>query len=98
MSTTLSRRPPRQSPPEMPGGELSLQEPPVLPEAPTGNLGTVLTTVPLAIGSSATLLLFVSPGHGGGIGLLAVGLISLTSLTAVFGQVGRNTGERKRRM
>jgi DNA segregation ATPase FtsK/SpoIIIE, S-DNA-T family len=98
VTVTVFRRPPRQRPPQMPEGELSLQEPPVLPEAPTGNLGTVMTTIPLAVGSSATLLLFVSPGHGGGIGLLAVGLISLTSLTAVFGQVGRTSGERKRRM
>jgi DNA segregation ATPase FtsK/SpoIIIE, S-DNA-T family len=98
MSITVFRRPARQRPPEMPGGELTLQEPPVLPEAPTGNLGTLLTTIPLAVGSSATLLLFVSPGRGGGVALLAVGLISVTALVGVFGQVGRNTGERKRRM
>jgi DNA segregation ATPase FtsK/SpoIIIE, S-DNA-T family len=98
MSVTVFRRPARQRPPEMPGGELTLQEPPVLPEAPTGNLGTLLTTIPLAVGSSATLLLFVSPGRGGGVALLAVGLISVTALVGVFGQVGRNTGDRKRRM
>ncbi|HEY0537491.1 MAG TPA: type VII secretion protein EccCa [Actinoallomurus sp.] len=97
MSTTLFRRPPRQSPPEMPSGELSLQEPPVLPEAPTGNLGIMLMYLPMAIGSSVTILIFVSPSKPG-LGLLAAGLMALTSMTMVFGQVGRTTSERKRRM
>jgi S-DNA-T family DNA segregation ATPase FtsK/SpoIIIE len=81
----------------MPGGELSLQEPPVLPEAPTGNLGMLLMYLPMAIGSSVTILLFVSPSKPG-LGLMAAGLMALTSMTMVFGQVGRSTSERKRRM
>ncbi len=97
MTTMVFRRPARQSGPEMPGGELSLQEPPVLPEAPTGNLGVLLTYLPMAIGSSALMLLFVSPTKGG-VSLLAMGLMAMTSLTMVFGQVGRSTSERKRRM
>jgi S-DNA-T family DNA segregation ATPase FtsK/SpoIIIE len=91
------RRPARQAAPEMPSGEVSLQEPPVLPEAPTGNLGVLLTYLPMAIGSGALVLLFVSPAKGG-MSLLAVGLLAMTSLTMVFGQVGRSTSERKRRM
>jgi DNA segregation ATPase FtsK/SpoIIIE, S-DNA-T family len=97
VSTTLFRRPPRQAPPEMPSGELTLQEPPVLPEAPTGNLGMLLMYLPMALGSSVTILLFVSPSKPG-MGFLAAGLMAMTSLTMVFGQVGRTTSERKRRM
>jgi S-DNA-T family DNA segregation ATPase FtsK/SpoIIIE len=97
VSTMVFRRPTRQPAPEMPTGELSLQEPPVLPEAPTGNLGAILTYLPMAIGSAALLLLFVSPAKGG-MSLLAVGLLAMTSLTMVFGQVGRSTSDRKRRM
>jgi DNA segregation ATPase FtsK/SpoIIIE, S-DNA-T family len=81
----------------MPGGELSLQEPPVLPEAPTGNLGMLLMYVPMAIGSSVTILLFVSPSKPG-LGLMAAGLMAMTTMTMVFGQVGRATSERKRRL
>jgi S-DNA-T family DNA segregation ATPase FtsK/SpoIIIE len=81
----------------MPSGELSLQEPPVLPEAPSGNLGMLLMYLPMAIGSSVTILLFVSPSKPG-LGLAAAGLMALTSMTMVFGQVGRTTTERKRRM
>ncbi len=97
MTTMVFRRPARQAAPEMPTGEVSLQEPPVLPEAPTGNLGVVLTYLPMAIGSGALMLMFVSPAKGG-MSLLAVGLLAMTSLTMVFGQVGRSTSERKRRM
>jgi S-DNA-T family DNA segregation ATPase FtsK/SpoIIIE len=74
-----------------------LQEPPVLPEAPSGNLGMLLMYVPMAIGSSVTILIFVSPSKPG-LGLMAAGLMALTSMTMVFGQVGRTTSERKRRM
>jgi S-DNA-T family DNA segregation ATPase FtsK/SpoIIIE len=81
----------------MPSGELSLQEPPVLPEAPTGNLGMLLMYMPMAIGSSVTILLFVSPSKPG-LGLMAAGLMAMTSMTMVFGQVGRTTSERKRRL
>jgi len=97
VSTMVFRRPTRQPPPEMPAGELSLQEPPVLPEAPTGNLGMMMTYLPMAIGSSALILLFVPPGRGG-LSLLAAGLMAMTSLTMVFGQAGRSTSDRKRRM
>jgi len=97
VATMVFRRPARQAAPEMPSGEVSLQEPPVLPEAPTGNLGVLLTYLPMALGSGALVLLFVSPAKGG-MSLLAVGLLAMTSLTMVFGQVGRSTSERKRRM
>ncbi|MBT0770192.1 type VII secretion protein EccCa [Kineosporia sp. J2-2] len=81
----------------MPAGELSLQEPPVLPEAPTGNLGMLLMYLPMAIGSSVMILLFVSPSKPG-MGLMAAGLMAMTSMTMVFGQVGRTSADRKRRM
>jgi len=41
MSTILFRRPARRQPPEMPSGELSLQEPPAMVEEPSGNLATL---------------------------------------------------------
>ena len=80
----------------MPGGELSLQEPPVLPEAPTGNLAAILTYLPMALGSSATILIFVTPGSGG-LAWLAAILMTVTTLSMLFGQLGRTSGDRKRR-
>jgi DNA segregation ATPase FtsK/SpoIIIE, S-DNA-T family len=96
VTTVLYRRATRRPTPEMPSGELSLQEPPALPEAPTGNLGMILTYLPMAIGSSATILIFVTPGSNS-LTFLAAGLMTLTSLTMLIGQLGRTTSDRKRR-
>lgn len=97
MTTVQFRRPPRRTPPEMPSGELALQEPPVLPEAPTGNLSMLLTFLPMALGSTAMILIFVNPGSGP-LTWIAGGLMSVTMLAMVFGQMGRTSGDRKRRM
>src|SRR5260370_41772704 len=97
MSTTLFRRPPRRLPPEMPMGELSLQEPPVMPEEPTGNLSLLLTFLPMALGSSMMILLFVRPGAGGATTWIAGGLMMVTTMSMMVGQMGRTTSSRKRR-
>jgi DNA segregation ATPase FtsK/SpoIIIE, S-DNA-T family len=96
MSTVLLRRPARRQPPEMPDGELSLQEPPVMPEEPTGNLGLLLTFLPMALGSSVMILLFVSPGHGA-TAWVAGGLMVITTMSMMVGQMGRTTSTRMRR-
>jgi DNA segregation ATPase FtsK/SpoIIIE, S-DNA-T family len=98
MSTILFRRPARRQPPEMPGGELSLQEPPVMPEEPSGNMGLLLTFLPMALGSSMMILLFVTPGKGGPTTWLAGGLMMVTTMSMMVGQMSRTTSTRKRRM
>jgi len=97
MSTIMFRRPARRQPPEMPSGELSLQEPPVLPEEPTGNLGLLLTFLPMALGSSMMVLMFVRPGSGGSMTWIAGGLMVVATMSMMVGQMGRTTGARKRR-
>jgi DNA segregation ATPase FtsK/SpoIIIE, S-DNA-T family len=97
MSTTLFRRPARRLPPDMPSGELSLQEPPVMPEEPTGNLSLLLTFLPMALGSSMMILLFVTPGSGGATRWIAGGLMVFTTMSMMIGQMGRTTGQRMRR-
>ena len=97
MSTILFRRPARRQPPEMPTGELSLQEPPVMAEEPTGNLSLLLTFLPMALGSSMMILLFVRPGAGGSTTWIAGGLMVVTTMSMMVGQMGRTTGSRKRR-
>lgn len=98
MSTFVFRRPARRQPPEMPSGELSLQEPPVMPEEPTGNMGLLLTFLPMALGSSMMILLFVTPGKTSGpTTWLAGGLMMVTTMSMMVGQMGRTTSQRKRR-
>lgn len=93
----MFRRPARRQPPEMPSGDLSLQEPPVLPEEPTGNLSLLLTALPMALGSSMMVLLFVKPGSGGSTTWIVGGLMVVTTMSMMVGQMGRTTGTRKRR-
>ena len=98
MSTKLFKRPARRVPPEMPSGELTLQEPPVLPEEASGNVALLLTYIPMALGSSLTMLLFISPSSLSGTRLwLAGGLMVMTTLSMLFGMVGRNSGSRRQR-
>src|SRR5580658_4839311 len=97
MSTTLFRRPARRLPPDIPSREMSLQEPPEMPEEPTGNLSLLLTFLPMALGSSMMILLFVTPGSGGATRWIAGGLMVFTTMSMMIGQMGRTTGQRMRR-
>ncbi|MEV5539903.1 type VII secretion protein EccCa [Saccharopolyspora shandongensis] len=80
----------------MPGGELSLQEPPVIPEQVSGGIGGMLLYLPMALGSGAMMLMFM--GDRGGIGIVVVALMAVSMLAMGFGQLGRSVGERKRRL
>src|SRR5260370_1197028 len=98
MSTIMFRRPGRRQPPEMRSGELRLQEPRGMPEGPTGNVGLLPTCLPMALGSSMMILLFVTPGKGSGATTwLAGGLMMVTPMSMMVGQMGRTTSTRKRR-
>jgi DNA segregation ATPase FtsK/SpoIIIE, S-DNA-T family len=98
MSTKLFKRSARRVPPEMPSGELTLQEPPVMPEEASGNVALMLTYIPMALGSSLTMLLFIGPSSLGGPRLwLAGGLMVMTTLSMLFGMVGRSSGNRRNR-
>ena len=69
-----------------------------MPEEPTGNMGLLLTFLPMALGSSMMILLFVTPGKGGATTWLAGGLMMVTTMSMMVGQMGRTTSTRKRRM
>jgi S-DNA-T family DNA segregation ATPase FtsK/SpoIIIE len=91
----------------MPGGELSLQEPPALSETlGGGSMSMVLRVVPMAVMAGAMLLMVVVPlrtgGGGGGaagmVGPLAMSLMMGSMMFMGFGQLGRGGGERRSRM
>lgn len=81
----------------MPNGELTLQDPPGLPEMQP-NTSAVMTYVPMALASAGTVLLFVRPGSGGVSTYLAAGLMVISSLAMLIGQMARGTGDRKRKL
>ncbi|MFC5032364.1 MULTISPECIES: type VII secretion protein EccCa [Streptomyces] len=97
MSTVLFRRPARRRGPDMPQGELSLQEPPTLPEAQP-NSSAMWMYLPMGLTSVAMLLMFVRPGEATVMSYMAIGLMLLSSVAMVVGQLVRTSGDRKRRL
>ena len=82
----------------MPEGALSLQEPPTLPEAQR-NMSSVFTYLPMAMASVATMLIFVHPGTGGtAFTYLAAGMMMISSMAMLVGQVAKASGDRKRKL
>jgi DNA segregation ATPase FtsK/SpoIIIE, S-DNA-T family len=96
VSTTVFKRPPHKAGPELPRGELELQEPPALPEV-AGNSSAVLMYLPMLAGSAAMALMFLQPGAKA-INFMAGGLMVVSSLGMLIGGFGRGGGDRKRKM
>ncbi|WP_222870324.1 type VII secretion protein EccCa [Actinomadura decatromicini] len=97
MGTRTVRRPPQRSGPEMPEGEIVLQEPPAIPEAQGGGWIGAVTYLPMALASGAMMLVFVGPG-GAVMGYLSAGLMAVAGLGMLVGMALRNSGDRKRKM
>ncbi|NBM15791.1 type VII secretion protein EccCa [Streptomyces sp. GC420] len=96
----LFRRPARRRGPDMPEGEVTLQEPPPLPEV-VPDSSAVWTYLPMALMSVSMMLMFMRPGMGGGSGsfvYLALGLMVLSAGAMMAGQVMRRNSERKQRL
>lgn len=101
MSVVLFRRPARRRGPEMPDGELKLQEPPTLPEV-VPDSSAVWTYLPMALMSVSMMLMLMRPGMSSGGGshfmYLAMGLMVLSSAAMMLGQMMRKASERKQRL
>ncbi|WP_328585141.1 type VII secretion protein EccCa [Streptomyces sp. NBC_00370] len=97
----LFRRPARRRGPDMPEGELSLQEPPTLPEV-VPDSSAVWTYLPMAMMSVSMMLMFMRPGMSGASGghfmYLAIGMMVLASGAMMVGQMMRKASERKQRL
>ncbi|MFF7365530.1 type VII secretion protein EccCa [Streptomyces sp. NPDC008125] len=97
MSTVLFRRPARRRGPDMPDGEISLQEPPALPEAEP-NTSAMWMYLPMGLTSIAMMMMFIRPGQATTFSYLAIGLMLLSSVAMIVGQLMRSAGERKRKL
>ncbi|MER5891077.1 type VII secretion protein EccCa [Streptomyces sp. NPDC001941] len=98
MSVVLFRRPARRRGPEMPEGQLTLQEPPVLAESVPDN-SAIWTYLPMALMSVSMMLMFLRPGGGNGVFMyLAMGVMALSAGAMLLGQLMRRSGERKQRL
>ncbi|WP_299532124.1 type VII secretion protein EccCa [uncultured Streptomyces sp.] len=82
----------------MPEGELSLQEPPTLPET-VPDTSAVWTYLPMAMMSVSMMLIFIKPGGTNGVfTYLALGMMVLASAAMMVGQFMRKSGDRKQRL
>ncbi|RSS64685.1 type VII secretion protein EccCa [Streptomyces sp. WAC06614] len=92
-------RQPRRPGPEMPDGELQLQDPPDLPE-PQSALSGVITYAPMALSSLSMVFLFLQPSGGRNPALMyvAIGMMVLSAIGMLVVQVIRVAGDRKRQV
>ncbi|MEU3713492.1 type VII secretion protein EccCa [Streptomyces catenulae] len=98
MSTVTFRRPPRRPGPQLPQGELSLQEPPTLPE-PQSAVSGMLMYLPMALSSMGMVLIFLKPGGGGGaLTYVAIGMMALSAVGMLVTQFLRTSQDRKRKL
>jgi S-DNA-T family DNA segregation ATPase FtsK/SpoIIIE len=97
MATVLFRRPARRGGPEMPTGELSLQEPPELPEESRNGLRNAMLYLPMALMSGVMMLMFLGPSRGPTTWVMA-GLMAVAMGGMVIGQAALGGGDRKRRL
>ncbi|MEV0263961.1 type VII secretion protein EccCa [Streptomyces sp. NPDC050617] len=82
----------------MPEGELSLQEPPSLPETQSA-MGNMVTYMPMALSSLGMVLIFLKPGEGGGpLMYVAIGLMAVSAVGMLVSQIIRSSGDRKRKL
>ncbi|MYR56201.1 hypothetical protein GTY54_08030, partial [Streptomyces sp. SID625] len=98
MSVVLFRRPARRRGPEMPEGQLTLQEPPVLAES-VPDSSAVWTYLPMAMMSVSMMLMFLRQGRSPGVfTYIAMGGMMLAAAAMLLGQFMRRSGERKQRL
>ncbi|MEY9858696.1 S-DNA-T family DNA segregation ATPase FtsK/SpoIIIE [Catenulispora sp. GAS73] len=97
MTTRPFHRPARRPGPERPRGDLLLESPPELPETVAGNFGQLLVYLPMAAGGAAMVFMFAGPG-GSMATYLAGGLYGMSTMGMMVGQLGRGSGEKKRRL
>ncbi|QWF82748.1 type VII secretion protein EccCa [Amycolatopsis sp. CA-230715] len=98
MTTTLFRRPGREKPPEMPTGELSIEEPPTLPESGgSKDIMSSLMVMPMMMGTGVFMLVYMGRSNP----WLGVGMFGLMLLMAVgmfLMQMGRGGAERRHKL
>ncbi|WP_370531769.1 type VII secretion protein EccCa [Streptomyces venezuelae] len=96
MSVVQVNRPPRRPGPEMPDGEIQLQEPPGLPEKQSG-VGGIITMVPMALSSLSMVFIFLRP-NGGMMTYIAMGTMAVSAIGMIVTQIMRGNADRKQEL
>ncbi|MGW7365828.1 type VII secretion protein EccCa [Streptomyces sp. NPDC054841] len=96
-STKVFRRPAFRPGPEMPTGEIAVQEPPVLEEPQGGALSSAMMYLPMALSSGMMMLMFIQPGSQA-LGYLVAGMMVISTLAMMVAQLVKASGDRKRKI
>jgi len=80
----------------MPTGDISIQEPPALPEVIPGGLRNAMTFLPMMLMSGVMMLMFV--GGRGPLIYVMMGLMAVAMGGMLIGQMAVSSGDRKRRL
>ncbi|HEV3170751.1 MAG TPA: type VII secretion protein EccCa [Actinocrinis sp.] len=97
MSTVIVKRAPRTAAPPMPEGQVELAEPPVLDEPARADLSSMTGMLPMALGMGTMAMMF-SVANGSPSTYLMSGMMGASMATMSISQIGRGSGERKRRL
>ncbi|MEU8718391.1 type VII secretion protein EccCa [Streptomyces sp. NPDC048663] len=97
MSTVVVKRSPRMPGPEAPEDQIELAEPPILPEPPTADLGSVMVFLPMLLGVGAMVMMF-SLGARSTTTYMMSGMMGVAMISMGLGQLGRRGADRKRKM
>jgi S-DNA-T family DNA segregation ATPase FtsK/SpoIIIE len=97
VTVVVFRRPARRDGPEMPAGEISIQEPPGLPDVQGNALRGVMTFLPMMLMSGVMVLMFLGPSRGI-LTVVMAGLMGVAMLGMLVGQLILSGNERKRRV
>ncbi|MER6376765.1 type VII secretion protein EccCa [Streptomyces mirabilis] len=99
MSVVFFRRAARRRGPDLPDGELTLQEPPTMLEATSQGASGMMTYLPMAGMSGAMLLLYSGLGSTSSpIMYLVVGLMVISMCAMLVGQLVKAGTDRKQRL
>ncbi|RZT79459.1 S-DNA-T family DNA segregation ATPase FtsK/SpoIIIE [Micromonospora violae] len=97
MSTQLFRRPARRVGPERPSGDITLQEPPELPQTQSNGMRHALMVLPMALMSGVMMLMYITMSRGP-LTFVMLGLMAVAMVGMLLGQVLAGGIERKRRL
>ncbi len=98
MSTVTVKRGPRAEGPPAPEARFELQEPPVLGEPSTRDFGSVMTMLPMGIGSIIMVISLSGASGSSPMTYLIGGGMGVSMMAMSLGQMGRSGSDRKRKM
>ncbi|CAO5147379.1 ESX secretion system protein EccC [Frankia sp. AiPs1] len=99
MSTVPFRRPARRTGPEMPHGDITLQEPPAIPEVTSAGMRTLVTVIPALLMSGGMVFFYLGgSARSGPGGLIMMAMMGTGMAGMALSQVLMQSGNRRQKV